>query len=796
MAGIKVPRTGARLTSRSIGSSGPSLIQLEFDRVLQILAGLTTSYLGRKRVESIQPCRTREEAELWIRLTAACRQLAEAGRGIPAMRLEDLSPLLGRLDREGSILEPLDLLEMGKLLVALRTARSTLEPTRDSYPELWARAASLCAFPDLERVVDQTVDPSGEIKDGASSELRRIRRRRETVRERLRTRLEKISSGVKDSVVTLREGRYVLSVLRTEQKHVKGLVLDQSASGSTVFIEPMDSLNDNNALREVDGEERQEIRKILESVTRQLGANGAALEAGYQSLGELDELRARADLARRWACHVPQFSDEALLHLRNARHPLLLEVKDSAGGVVPLTLELRPQARLLLITGPNMGGKTVALKCVGLLSVLACCGFLIPADPESSLPWVNRWIVDIGDDQSLDQDLSTFASHLRRWGDALEQAGTGTMVLLDELGAGTDPAEGAALAQALLEALAETGSLGVVTTHLGSLKEFAAQREGVVNASMIFDGSSQKPTYKMLLGVPGESHALDMAKQLGFPPRIVKRASELLTPEARRVQALVKDLEQQRSELAARLSSLDKTRQAAEAAETEARAKLQKLLDKRAELRARAARQAKEILSRAEQQARNLQATERKNRRAHERVVSREKARLAKLQTAGTPTAQIPGVEPDQVALGDRLWAVPLEGTVEVVEILGANRILVQRGGIRVELPKQALRVAADAESAQTSPNPGVSLPEGDDPAGEIHLLGKRADEAMEILDRAVDQGLLAGQTQLRVIHGFGTGALAKAVQDFCKQSPAVKSFRTGEKGEGGGGATILELID
>ena len=792
------------------------LALLEFGRVRALLADLATSYLGRKRLETLQPCRTRDEATTMLERVAALRRRADAGEPLPPPETGDLGRILARLARGGAALAPDEFLALGTLLTAVRRVREALAVFREETPSLWELGEPLAPQPHLESRLEEVFDPSGEIRDRASSDLRRIRREREQLRERLRTRLERLaakhSTADQPSLVTLREGRYVLSVAQGQKGQLRGLVQDRSASGATLYVEPMEAVEENNALREKDAEEREEIRRILAELTAAFAAVRDGLERDWELLGEIDALRARERLGRRWDATATVFTDEREVEIRGARHPLLLEARgvarDAAAAreaVVPLDVELDGSTRLLLVTGPNMGGKTVALKCVGLVSVLAQSGCLVPAS-VCRLPWFDGWVVDVGDEQSLEQDLSTFAAHLKRWGEALAAAGPDTFVLLDELGSGTDPVEGAALAQSVLERLVERGSLGIVTSHLGTLKGFAASTEGLENASMSYDVDGRGPGYTLQVGVPGESRALDMARRLGFPPERVARAEALLPEEERDVRRLLADLREEKAEVARRRHEAEEAAAAARRAEREAAERLERILEERSALRAKAARQAKDLLRRAEREAKELRKAERSSEREATEARSRAARHRERLTRLESPRpVRVGGTVPETVAPGDRLWATGLAREVSVVRAADdAGRVLVAAGPLKVELPLDSLRVpgagvpAAEAKPVGKSVPRGaaVSAPSTEEVATEVHLLGMRVDEALDALDLALDRALLAGIRVLRVVHGIGTGALQSAVDRHCRTHAAVRSHRPGGPGEGGAGVTVVTVED
>ncbi len=811
---MTVPDTQASAPSPPSGFREDSLDRLEFSRFKDLLIALATSHDGAGRIRALVPFTEVDAARETLARVAELKARTEAGDGLPPLEVGDLGPVFGRLAMAGSVLAPEEFLALSPLLNAARGAKARLEAARIEYPLLAGLGEPLTPLPHLERALAETFDPSGEIRDSASPELRRLRREREARRERLRARMERLAARLAEhdsgSLVTLREDRYVLAVPQNQRSKVPGLVQDRSASGATFYVEPMEVVEDNNSLRELEAEERAEVRRILAGLTDRFRSHAGELKRNAEHVGRLDALRARALLAVRWGAEAPVLSEGPELRLTGARHPLLLEARRAAGGteaardsVIPLELELDARTRVLLITGPNMGGKTVALKAVGLLSVMAQCGCLIPADPGCVLPWTTRWVVSLGDEQSLEADLSTFAAHLARWGEALEAAGAGALILLDELGSGTDPTEGAALARSVLERLVEAGSLGLVTTHLGVLKGFAAEAEGIQNASMVFDPATRRPTYRLAVGVPGESHAIDMARRLGFPEERVARAEALLPREERDVKRLLADLAEERTRLGAARREVEELRADAERIAAERRERLARVIEERATVRARAARQAREILRRAEETLRAAESqarTQAQSGRVSRREVAREQSRLARLEAPARPR-RVRGRVPDRIEAGGRYWSEVLGREVEVVrEADASGRVLVLQGTVKVELPASSLRTTEGAPPPAAGPGapagrpPAAAIPEVEAPATEVDLRGMRVEEALEKLDQALDRALLAGLKEVRVIHGKGTGALRAAVREFGRTHGAVASSRMADQWEGGTGATVITL--
>lgn len=791
--------------------NGGALDRLDFPRVRVLLADLATSYAGKEALRTVSPFPTLAKARNTLGLVDRLKKRHAAGDGLPPLAVDDLRPTFAKLGIQGSRLDAGALMDLGPLLRASRMAKESLRRSRETAPELAALGEPLSALPHLERALDETFEDDGAIKDRASPALRRIRREREGRRERLRNRMDRMAASLTReegaTLVTLRDGRFVLAVPGEQRRRVEGLVQDRSATGGTFYIEPLEVVEDNNALREMDAEEAAEIDRILAALTERFREVREDLAGNWDQLGILDALRARALLGLRWQGEPAALDDSETprVRLRGARHPLLLEARGVSGDaaaarsqVVPLDLDLDGETRLLLITGPNMGGKTVSLKTLGLASVLAQCGCLIPADPGCVLPWVEGWVVSLGDEQSLDQDLSTFAAHLRRWAEALDRAGTRSLVLLDELGSGTDPTEGAALAQSVLERLVEAGAIGLVTTHLGTLKGFAAETQGMQNASMVFDAGTRTATFRMAVGIPGESHAMDMARSLGFPEERVARAEALLPEEERDLKRLLADLEAERARIAETRADLEARLAEAESTAAEHRERLERLLEERTALRARAARQARELLRRAEETLKEVERSARRNRPpagVDRKALAREQEHLARLEAPRPARGE--GTPPDRVVAGEDYWAPVLGRAVRAVRIVeGSDTVLVESRGMRVTLPVASLRVleGKDAPAAEPAPRPVIVRPEAVEAATEVSLRGLRVDEAMERLERALDQALLAGLKELRVIHGKGTGTLRRAVDEFCRKHAAVKGTRIADQWQGGTGATVIEL--
>lgn len=874
-----------------------SLEVLEFPRVKELAAAGAGSPRGAAWVRDLAPTLDATEAHARLDLTDELRRLILSAEGFPRIDAPDVRDTLERLEAAGIVLEPADLRGLAAVAAHARLVRERLVPRHDAalvaadFPHAVARAVTLVPCPELERAVAETFGAHDDILDSASGTLRQLRRQARQQRERILQRLEASTRGDDERRVTLRGDRYVVAVRAGDRNALGGgIVHDRSGTGATLYLEPLGVVDENNRLVELLVEEREEIRRILAALSDLARQRRHELGAAADTLAVLDGHRALATLAEKQRAVRPKISADARLILAGFRHPLLLA--DATRQVEPLDLALgdppaegdgadgpvaaagdgsasdaaaayraraaaqraalapaphpTPRARVLLLTGPNMGGKTVALKGVGLACVMAASGFHLPAGPGTEVPLLNGLVADIGDEQSIQNDLSTFASHLRRWIEAVESAGPRTLALLDEIGAGTDPSEGAALAQAVLERLADAGGLAFVTTHLGALKRFASHHPGLMNGSMLFDPASERPLYRLEAGLPGQSRALEMARRLGLPAPLIERAGELVGTEEKEIQALLGQLE------AARMQAEGERRAAADAvaaasAEREAYAERVRRLDTLAEgLRLRAARDAQRILTKAEAEVRDAQrALEEAARKssaeaaAARRELASTRQTVARAQAAAAEAAGLakpaPGrpAEALDMAPGARLWSVPLSSWVTVVGVPEGGKVRVERNGIRVELPVSALRAApnesaaaggtsgAAAPAAGQASRPGAVRPGSggrrppeddlppDDPGprkgsivyavpegirGEVDLRGLLADEALDKLEAFIDGASLAGLSEVRIIHGKGTGALRTAVTRWLTGRAGIASHRLGEAWEGSTGVTVARL--
>src|SRR4051812_48576096 len=783
---------------------------LEYSRVLDVLADRATSALGAARIRALEPRRDIEWMETEQRRVVAMRAVVSSDDGWHPEPIPDLSVSLARLRAIGSSWTGEELTRGAQLLRSSRRTRESLGGTGTSAvvsAVLHPFVQPLVVAKRAEDEIERAIDPDGTVRDEASGTLRRLRRELRGAQGELVQLLERAMAKlephqrVADMSVTVRNGRFVIPVRREAQGAVGGIVHDASATGGTLFVEPPAAVEAGNRIRELQIEEVEEIDRILAELTEKLRPHNAELAASLEALVVLDSLVARARFAVEFRCAPADLSDSTEgFKIVAGRHPLL-----TAQGVdvVPFDLEMSGNERTLLISGPNTGGKTVLLKALGLFSALTQSGVPAPVATGSRIAMFDDIYADVGDEQSILASLSTFSAHLKNLAEVLTSATNHSLVLIDELGSGTDPIEGAALGGAILEALTARGTLSIATTHLGALKELATQVEGVVNASLQFDPVALAPTYRLTKGVPGRSYGISIARRLNLPADVLSRAEERIPADERRVTALLADLEAREKTLSAAereateiaRDARDRARRVAErernvrerereierASRSEAR---QYLLEARAEVE-RTIRELKAASEQGEEAAREA-------RKRVEGLAAEQGQELDRIdrETAREPAAP----RGEEVSTGDFVEVDTLGGKVgRVLEIRDAE-VIVAVGVMKLAVPRASLRVSS-AESA--APEVAVAV-RGDLPEihaqSEIDLRGMRVGEIDDIVMHAVDAAIRADLKTLRIIHGKGTGALRERVTEMLRKESRVTSFRLGAWNEGGAGVTVVEL--
>lgn len=774
------------------------LSTLEFPQVLARLAAFTSFSAGETLARALTSETRPREIRWLLETTSEARALLEANPEVGLGGVHDVRPQVEATQR-GATLPPPELLDVRDTLVAARNLHRTLTRLEEQFPRLAYLAEQIRLSPGLITEINRCLDEHGEVRDDASPELARIRRQAQITHGRIQDKLQRITTSTRtasflqEAIVTQREGRYVIPLKSDFKGRIKGIVHDVSASGATTFIEPLAVVELNNAWRELQLAEQQEVNRILAHLSTLVAERADEIEQTVEALAELDLAFAKARYAESLSGVAPEIlSGQPTIHFVSARHPLL-----DPRTAVPIDLTLDDETRVLVITGPNTGGKTVSLKTAGLLVLMAQAGMHLPVEPGSAFSPFEAVYADIGDEQSIEQNLSTFSSHLTNIISFLDRADSRSLVLLDELGAGTDPAEGAALAYALLEHFRQRGAITFVATHYPELKSYAQLTPGVRNASVEFDPETLSPTYKLIVGLPGRSNAFAIARRLGLPEEIVETARQRVSPGSLRTEDMLTDIHRLRIKEAQARDEANVARAEAAKLKRELRERLAGIEQERHEILEQAREEAARELETLQAQVRDL-------RRRLQAAAAPTKAVAAVADALEALEAQL--AEPEEpeplsapdvagsrpVRPGDSVWVRPLNTKGQVIEI-GGEEAVVQVGPARTRVSRTALELRAappvpEPEEAtihvSAAPSPGVRL----------DLRGCTVDEALQRLDRHLDAAARAGLPWVRIIHGKGSGALRRAVRDFLNSYPLVSGYEPGGDREGGEGVTVAKL--
>ncbi len=784
---------------------------LEYDKVVTMLVDRTSFELGSEKAARLSPTVDLQSIREDLLRTSELRKLLDDGERLPFEGAHDVRDALARSEVEGASLSCEELTDVRHTLLAVDRTGAFLRARSEALVTLCALAESLEPATDVSDAIARVVDEQSlSVRDTASRELARIRRSVEKTRSRLDEKLQSIlarelsKDTIQEAAVHIRNGRYVLPVKRSSGGRLKGIVHDQSGSGQTLFVEPLPTVELNNELAELRAAEMKEVERVLREVTGLVGAKAPSILRSLVIMGELDYYRASAVLSRDLDASAPSFNLDGRLRIREGRHPVLLETARRSGGeVVPLNLDLGTNATTVVISGPNAGGKTVTLKTVGLLTLMAQSGLHVPAGADTELSVFRDVYADIGDEQSIEQSLSTFSSHLRVTGEILGEARHDTLVLIDEMGAGTDPDEGASLAIAILEELTMRGAPTIATTHLGSVKNHVHNTDGMENASMAFDPQTLEPSFRFVPGIPGASHALSIAETLGLPDGVLRRARDLRDQGAAGIDELLAHLTERERKLDALVEEAERERNRAALATEECERRLEGVRDERKRLKAQALAEARETLDRAQSLVEET-VKEIKAREAARDTIkkAREKLRERRAEVQRQIEVEVREVRPET----GRPVSDFVPGMVVRVASLGREGKLIDlpdgKGRVRVLIRNATVEVGSDdlfeveSPEPRTGPRVEVSLDVdvSESPATELHLRGATTDEVRDAIELCVSRALMQGILSIRIVHGKGTGALRTETHAVLRTMPSVKSFRLGRWGEGDTGVTIVEL--
>jgi DNA mismatch repair protein MutS2 len=789
---------------------------LEFDAIRQRVAAETACSLGGEKAMEMTPSDDVARVQHLLDETTEAREMLAARGPIPLGGITDIRPLVRRA-QIGSVLDPADLLDIGGTIAAARRLKAFLQKAGEAFPLLSDQGSRIGIFNELEAEITRSIGGNGQVLDSASPELARLRSRRRSAEQRIQEKLNGLVAGplrtlLQDPVVVQRNDRWCVPVKAEHRGAFGGIVHDTSSSGATLFIEPASVVEVGNEIREVTVQETQEVFRILAKLTGMVQQAEFNLTVTVEALGQIDFMAGRARYAENIRAVEPELNGVGLTRLLSARHPLI----DSARVVATDIVLGSPENKILLITGPNTGGKTVSLKTVGLLTLMAQCGLHVPAS-HAEMNVFRQVFADIGDEQSIEQSLSTFSSHITQISGILNELRPNALVLMDEVGAGTDPEEGSALARALLEFFRRRDARVIATTHYGELKTYAFSTEGVQNASVEFDEATLRPTYRLLQGVPGSSHALAIAARLGLPIEVLDEARSEATDTSDATDIL-RSLEDARRSAVTDANAAELARQEAENLRRRAELQLTEYETLRREIRTKALEEARVMIRKAQEKSNNLVAEVRR-RQADQAEAERTRQQIREVGT------ELEGEIEEMIALpeqpeyqetwldrplreGDKVRVTTLNLIGTLLADLDANgRVPVQVGALRVSVPGSSLRPVSAPERVLVAARPAPSIPRpaaseaaseavtrAANASSQITLLGQRVDEAVRSVDTYLDEAYAGGVRRARLVHGKGTGALRRAIQDHLKDHPLVESFETAAPEEGGAGATIVSL--
>ncbi|MFH2036736.1 MAG: endonuclease MutS2 [Candidatus Zixiibacteriota bacterium] len=775
---------------------------LEYFKIINILKGLCLTPYGSELANRIAPSFDADSIRTRLKEVSEMKDIIRFRTAFPLSRIEDVSLLIIKAKTQGMILEPKAFLKIKDLIEVSIDLHDYNREERENFSLIDEYLVEIHPFPDIRTAIAKTVDRDGEILDSASGKLKQVRRDIQSIRVRIQARLMSIlgnrtkSPGWQDDTVTMREGRYVIPAIAGQFNQNSGIIHDRSQSGATLYVEPNEVIEFNNKLGLYMQEERLEIDRILRELTNMVGAVADRLFCNCGLIGILDIIHASANMSLKTDGTNPFIKGQSSINIKKARHPLLLYYTQNKNEIVSNDFLLNDERQAVIITGPNTGGKTVALKTVGLLVLMLQSGLHIPVDDNSEIGLFQNVFADIGDEQSIELSLSTFSSHIRKIIAAVNSADRNSLVLFDEIGAGTDPKEGAALAESIILKLMELGAKMIVTTHYSQLKTLPMTNPEIENASFEFDRKSLKPTYRLFTGIPGASYAVEIAERLGMSRDITSRASKLVGQGERSLTGLIESLEKElatlrkdKTELIEKLERtaklekqyFEQTEQLNKDVDELKRRRLQEIEDNLNHTRKTVEKMVKDI--------RESKASPESVKRAHE-YLRKGEDELNRLKNKNIPvTKQAESLQP-----GDMVLVRSLRKEGELVEFLGDKKAKVRVGNIMTTVDFDELKKIRggldDTEKAKSS----VGLQELSASGPEIHLRGMTVDEATEALDKFLDSAVITGIRQIYVVHGIGTGALRKSLGQFLKKHKAVESIRLGNWNEGGAGVTIVKL--
>ena len=773
---------------------------LEFNKIINLLTGEAATVVGRERAKTITPKTTLADVQKLQDETDEALHILRQDKTVPFSHIVDITSSVKRSEI-GSILATEECMQIAQVLYCGRNVKQFIESIQEDVQLLQAIMEGLIPLRHLEQLISSKIDDYGDIVDDASPALKSTRQSIRTHEARIRERLNQLtkskSAMLSDTIVTIRNNRYVLPVKAEYRGSIGGIVHDQSSSGQTLFMEPRAIIELNNQLQQAFLKEKQEIDIILQKLTHEIAEHAEQLKFNLQVIAQLDFIFARAHLAVKMKAAKPILNEDGIIKMTQARHPLIDKAE-----VVANDIEIGDDFHAIVITGPNTGGKTVTLKMIGLCTIMAQSGMQVPALDGCELAVFKQVFADIGDEQSIEQNLSTFSSHMTNIVHIMEQVDEQSLVLFDELGAGTDPQEGAALAMSLLDKVIDHQARVIATTHYPELKAYGYNRESVMNASVEFDVETLRPTYRLLMGVPGRSNAFEISERLGLNPAIIHHAKSYVGVDSKNVENMIAALEDSKKTAEKELLETKDLMQKSEVMHEELQQEWREFQAKRDQLYKKAEEKAEKALQNAREEAQIIvdevrQMRDKTNWKEHEWIEARKLLDEARPELVQKENKNVQA-ETRELEIGDEIKHRTLQQPGQVIEKKNAEEYVIQVGAMKITAKRKDLTFVRKQKQETEQEHPAVShmLRTNSQHAvkTELDLRGKRYEDAMADLEKYLDDALVQGHARVSIIHGKGTGALRKGVEALLRTHPHIKSSRLGAQNEGGSGVTMIEL--
>ena len=771
---------------------------LEFYKIKEVLAKYAITDEAIERILDLEPYSDTNKLKKELETSLHYFEFTKYDGGAELNGIRNIAPLIKKTSLIGTYLDPEELFFIKKNIRVFRVTKAKLEELEGKYKTLYSKVKDIPVYKGIEDLIEKAVNDNGEINDEASLELTDIRRNKKLVNENIKNRFEELfnnptySKAIQDRVITVREGRSVIPIKADFKGQIKGIEHDRSGSGQTVFIEPLTILPLNNKVRELEVREREEIRKILLRLTDMVRINSEGLLQIGESIIELDILNAKTEFAREYKCNKPMILDKEQLKIVEGRHPFIAQ-----DTVVPLSFELGKNYDIMLITGPNTGGKTVALKVAGLLTLMALSGILIPASEKTEIGMFSGVFADIGDEQSIEQNLSSFSGHLKNVQEILEKANRSSLVLLDELGSGTDPMEGSAFAMAVIDYLKEKKSKTIVSTHFSEVKAYGYNEEGVESASMEFNAETLSPTYRLLLGIPGESNALKIARRLGVSEEIINRAEKYISEEDKKVESMIATIKEKSKEVEETQAEVERLKEEAEKVKIAFEDKLRNIEKDKNQILKEAYENSDRVIKDAQEKAKALIEKIRKDEAKKEDLKATEKA-LQMLRNEvredkdKNVLKEIKIKSSLKVVKGEKVYIKSLNSDAMILKVMEDKELAqVQAGVLKLTVSFDDIKKIEEKKVVNTGRS---TVTNRSNAKSEIDLRGRMVDDAIHELENYLDKAMMSGYGEVYVIHGKGTGLLRKGIQEFLRTCPYIDSYRDANQNEGGIGCTVVKF--